>query len=558
MRLLVCVLALAVAASAFHERFDGGWESRWVHSEDAKYAGNRLSVTKAPNADVQALKTTDKARHYGISAALPEPVDPSKDLVLQYELQLPEGGISCGGAYLKFLTATGDFTPAGLTDATPYTVMFGPDRCGLTNKVHLILRHKSPKTGEVEEKHLLTPPSMLNDALTHVYTAELYASNNSYRVLVDGEEKKAGSLFEDFSPAINPPAEISDPEDVKPADWVDEAKIPDATATKPEDWDEDAPAQIPDASAVKPADWLDDEPAEIEDPAATVPEDWDEEEDGEWEAPLIPNPKCAAAGCGPWTAPLVPNPAYRGKWSAPLVDNPAYQGPWAPRQIPNPAYHVDDAPLAHVGAVGGVAIEIWTMDAGYLFSNVIVSNDPAEAAAAREALWRGRHAADVAAEAEALAAKEAAAKQAGADSDDEESDDEEDTSALAPITLQARRVISAVFALPVLRPYAKALRPARKLAEAYPGPVVGAVAGVLVLAALSLLQAVGRAVGAQPAKPRKLAVAAQKQAAAAKKKTDEPTKDDARAEDEESSSEEIEEEDKPAAASAARRRTRRD
>lgn len=255
---------------------------------------------------------------------------------------------------------------------------------------------------------------------------------------------------------------------------------------------------------------------------------------------------------------LVPNPAYRGKWSAPLVDNPAYKGAWAPRQIPNPAYHVDDAPLAHVGAVGGVAIEIWTMDAGYLFSNVIVSNDPAEAAAAREALWRGRHAADVAAEAEALAAKEAAAKQAGADSDDEESDDEEDTSALAPITLQARRVISAVFALPVLRPYAKALRPARKIAEAYPGPVVGAVAGVLVLVALSLLQAVGRAVGAQPPKPRKLAVAAQKQAAAAKKKTDEPTKDDARAEDEESSSEEIEEEDKPAAASAARRRTRRD
>lgn len=59
MRLLVCVLALAVAASAFHERFDGGWESRWVHSEDAKYAGNTLSVTKAPNADVQALKVSE-------------------------------------------------------------------------------------------------------------------------------------------------------------------------------------------------------------------------------------------------------------------------------------------------------------------------------------------------------------------------------------------------------------------------------------------------------------------------------------------------------------------
>ena len=46
----------------------------------------------------------------------------------------------------------------------------------------------------------------------------------SYAVLVDGEEKKAGSLFKDFTPAINPPETIPDPEDTKPADWVDEAQ----------------------------------------------------------------------------------------------------------------------------------------------------------------------------------------------------------------------------------------------------------------------------------------------------------------------------------------------
>ena len=43
-------------------------------------------------------------------------------------------------------------------------------------------------------------------------------------MLVDGEEKKAGSLFEDFEPAFNPPETIPDPEDKKPADWVDEAQ----------------------------------------------------------------------------------------------------------------------------------------------------------------------------------------------------------------------------------------------------------------------------------------------------------------------------------------------
>ena len=43
-------------------------------------------------------------------------------------------------------------------------------------------------------------------------------------MLIDGEEKKAGSLFEDFEPSINPPETIPDPEDTKPEDWVDEAR----------------------------------------------------------------------------------------------------------------------------------------------------------------------------------------------------------------------------------------------------------------------------------------------------------------------------------------------
>lgn len=75
--------------------------------------------------------------------------------------------------------------------------------------------------------------------------------NNSYVVSVDGESQKSGSLLEDFKPAVNPPAEIGelifgsrchdflkqflpldDPEDFKPEDWVDEARIPDPEATK--------------------------------------------------------------------------------------------------------------------------------------------------------------------------------------------------------------------------------------------------------------------------------------------------------------------------------------
>ena len=74
-----------------------------------------------------------KARHYGLSAKLDKPLVPTEGIVLQFELKLAEG-LTCGGAYLKYLTS-GEFETSGLKDDTPYTVMFGPDKCGATNKV---------------------------------------------------------------------------------------------------------------------------------------------------------------------------------------------------------------------------------------------------------------------------------------------------------------------------------------------------------------------------------------------------------------------------------------
>lgn len=56
--------------------------------------------------------------------------------------------------------------------------------------------------------------------------------NNTYNVLINGESDKTGSLLEDFEPAVNPPKEIDDPADKKPASWVDEKKISDPDAKK--------------------------------------------------------------------------------------------------------------------------------------------------------------------------------------------------------------------------------------------------------------------------------------------------------------------------------------
>ena len=56
-----------------------------------------------------------------------------------------KNAIQCGGAYLKLLSASDALSADGFTNASPYTIMFGPDKCGSTNKIHFILRHKSPK-----------------------------------------------------------------------------------------------------------------------------------------------------------------------------------------------------------------------------------------------------------------------------------------------------------------------------------------------------------------------------------------------------------------------------
>lgn len=318
---------------------------RWVKSGVAKYRdqplgyGSGLLPSGIPGD--KALLLEAPAKHYGLSRAFDTPLQVRDDtLVLQYEVRMHTGQ-ECGGAYLKLLAAEPRPNLQRLDSDTPYVIMFGPDKCGATNKLHFILRHKNPVSGVWEEKHLKGAPSVPVDTKTHLYTL-VVRPDNTFQALIDGSSVAAGNLLESMDPPINPPAMIDDPADVKPADWVDEPRIPDPTARKPDDWDEEAPAEVPDAEAAQPEGWLDDEPEYVPDPAAEQPEDWDEEEDGEWEAPMVRNPRCESApGCGKWKQPMKRNPEYKGKWAPPMIDNPAYKGEWKPRQIPNPAHFED-------------------------------------------------------------------------------------------------------------------------------------------------------------------------------------------------------------------------
>ncbi|KAF8510412.1 Calreticulin-domain-containing protein [Hysterangium stoloniferum] len=376
----------------FLEQFTEDWSDRWTPSEATKktpvggetfsYVGKwEVEAHLDPTVEGEkGLVAKTKAGHHAISAPLLKPVGiKDQPVVIQYEAKFQKGG-NCGGGYLKLLEE-GYQSYGEFDDKTPWVVMFGADMTCPGSKVHFIFRHRNPKTGEFEEKHLQAAPTPSIGKETKLYTLVVHP-DNTFDLSIDGESVKTGNLLEDFDPAVNPAKEIDDPEDKKPEDWVDESKIADPEATKPEDWDEDAPYEILDEEAEKPEGWLDDEPDMVVDPEAQKPEEWEDEEDGEWIAASIRNPKCdEAPGCGEWKRPMTANPAYKGKWYPPMIDNPAYKGIWAPRKIPNPDYFEDKEPAKSLKRIGGVGIEIWTMTEDILFDNIYVGHSVEDAKA---------------------------------------------------------------------------------------------------------------------------------------------------------------------------------
>jgi len=325
--LLLSIVLVCTAEVYFQEEFDDGWEDRWVVSKHKGESAGEFTTsagTYYADQNDKGLKTKQDARFYQISAETKDFSNKGKDLVVQYSVK-HEQNIDCGGGYVKLL-------PAGLDQSefngdSAYNVMFGPDICGTTKKLHLIFSHKG-------KNHLLkAEPRAESDVLTHLYTL-IVKPDNSFQILVDNKEVKAGNLASDYD--ILPAKKIKDPKSSKPSDWVDERKIDDPDATKPEGWD-DVPAQTVDKEATKP-------------------DDWDDELDGTWEAPLIDNPE------------------YQGTWKAPKIDNPAYKGEWVHPLIDNPDYYEDDNLYAY-DSHKYFGIEIWQVRAGTIFDHVLVTDD---------------------------------------------------------------------------------------------------------------------------------------------------------------------------------------
>jgi len=379
MLFVLAALAL-VSGYVFEDDFSKApMENGWVQSDWKKGSGagdfEHTSGKWTADESNLGLKTGQDARFYAISKKLPEAFDnEGKSLVFQFSVK-HEQKLDCGGGYWKLIGPGLD--QANFEGSSAYQVMFGPDICGYsTKRIHAILNHNG--------ENLLTTNSANceTDEFTHIYTWEIEA-DNTYKILIDGEEKAGGSLFDDWEFEL--PKKINDPTESKPTDWVDERMIEDPTDEKPEDWDQEET---------------------IVDPDAEEPEDWDEEDDGEWEAPMIPNPE------------------YKGEWRPKRVENPEYKGEWEHPQVDNPDY-VPVGDVYQRGPIEYIGMEIWQVKAGTIFDNMLLTDDKGLAAERRASIMAGLEGEKAAKEEFDTPEETEDDEEVEEEEDDDEDDDEE-------------------------------------------------------------------------------------------------------------------------------------
>jgi len=305
----------------FHETFES--LDKWTEAEGKTGHFGLAKEEWGINTELTRLKTLKDGSFYAIATEIDEAVENTeKPFVLLLTVK-HEQNIDCGGGYLKLMNSLDSLEK--FDGDTQYEIMFGPDFCGSTRKVHAILRHG--------DENLLINKDVraTNDVYTHQYVFVLNP-DNTFDVKVDGKSMQKGDVKEFWDFEV--PKEINDPEISKPKDWIDDPMMVDPDDKEPEDWVKEET---------------------IIDPEAVKPEDWDDEDDGDWEAPLVPNPEYN----GPFTPREIENPDFKGPWEHPKISNPDY------KEVTNPAHRL---PIKFIG------FDLWQVKSGTLFGDIILAD----------------------------------------------------------------------------------------------------------------------------------------------------------------------------------------
>ncbi|KAG5530683.1 hypothetical protein RHGRI_025596 [Rhododendron griersonianum] len=320
------------------------------------------------------IQTYNDAKHYAISAKIPEFSNRDRTLVVQYSIKL-EQDIECGGGYIKL--HSGYVNQKKYGGDTPYSLMFGPDICGTqTKKLHVIVSYQGQTYPIKKDIQCET------DKLTHFYTFIL-RPDASYSILIDNRERETGSLYTDWD--ILPPQKIKAVKAKKVLShyWTlliifQQTGMIESilmilmlsnqrycTSHKLQSFLYGFHNFYALSVMFQGYDSI---PAEIPDPKARKPADWDEEEDGMWKPKKIPNP----AYKGPWKRKKIKNPNYKGKWKTPWIDNPDFE---------------DDPDLYVMKPTKYVGIEVWQVKAGSVYDNILICDDPQYAREVVDEIW---------------------------------------------------------------------------------------------------------------------------------------------------------------------------
>jgi len=331
-----CLFSVCYCEVYFEERFNRGWEKRWVkssRSDPGKLLGRfRVSAGSyyVDRRQQRGLQTLDDKRQYLISAKFKKCFNTTgKDMVFQFSVK-NEGKIEFGQTKMKLFAES--FKQNQFSSKSPYHILFGPDFHDW-DRHHIEFRIVRNRTNYVSMKPILA----FQDHFTHVYSLIIFA-NQTYQIRKDNFIDIENHLEDDFN--YCQPRLIPDPFEVKPADWEDIENIDDPDDLPPPGYD-NVPQFIPDNAAIKPANW-------------------DE------------------SRMGAWAPPLIPNPNFKGTWKPRQIPNPAFRGDWIPRNITNPDHNPDygfgkPEDLCYVG------IDVEQDVSGVIWDNIIVTDDVAYA-----------------------------------------------------------------------------------------------------------------------------------------------------------------------------------
>ncbi|XP_010418940.1 PREDICTED: calreticulin-1-like [Camelina sativa] len=225
------LFALVVIVSAeviFEEKFDDGWESRWVKSDwkkDDNTAGEwkHTAGNWSGDANDKGIQTSEDYRFYAISAEFPEFSNKDKTLVFQFSVK-HEQKLDCGGGYMKLLSDDVDQKKFG--GDTPYS-----------NGEWKPKKIKNPNYKGKWKAPMIDNPEFKDDPELYVFPKLKYVGVELWQV-------KSGSLFDNVLVSDDPEYAKKLAEETwgKHKD-AEKAAFDEAEKKKEEEESKDAPAE---------------------------------------------------------------------------------------------------------------------------------------------------------------------------------------------------------------------------------------------------------------------------------------------------------------------------